>query len=275
MNRHSCAYALLPALLLLGACGNAASPNATDAANAVAIVNGKPISKTEFDLYVQNILQQQQQQQQTELTAEQKSQVLDQFISMKLAEDAAEKSGVAKQKKVEDQLALARMNVIVDAGLQKYLEEHPVTDADLKPEYDAQVAAMPREYHARHILVEDKATADTVTKDLQGGADFAKLAEQKSKDPSSKSGGDLGWFTLDSMVKPFSDAVAALQPGQLTAQPVQSQFGWHVIKLEESRAAAPPPFDEVKDRVKVMVQRKKLQSYLDELRKGAKVEKKI
>jgi peptidyl-prolyl cis-trans isomerase C len=275
MNRHSHAYALLPALLLLGACGNAASPSATDAANAVAIVNGKPISKTEFDLYVQNILQQQQQQQQTELTAEQKSQVLDQFIGMKLAADAAEKSGVAKQKKVEDQLALARMNVIVDAGLQKYLEEHPVTDADLKPEYDAQVAAMPREYHARHILVEDKATADTVTKDLQGGADFAKLAEQKSKDPSSKSGGDLGWFTLDTMVKPFSDAVAALQPGQLTAQPVQSQFGWHVIKLEESRAAAPPAFEEVKERVKVLVQRKKLQSYLDELRKGAKVEKKI
>jgi peptidyl-prolyl cis-trans isomerase C len=274
MNRHSHAYALLPALLLLGACGNAASPNATDAANAVAIVNGKPISKTEFDLYVQNIVQQQQQQQR-ELTAEQKSQVLDQFIGMKLAADAAEKSGVAKQKKVEDQLALARMNVIVDAGLQKYLEEHPVTDADLKPEYDAQVAAMPREYHARHILVEDKATADTVTKDLQGGADFAKLAEQKSKDPSSKSGGDLGWFTLDTMVKPFSDAVAALQPGQLTAQPVQSQFGWHVIKLEESRAAAPPAFEEVKERVKVLVQRKKLQSYLDELRKGAKVEKKI
>jgi peptidyl-prolyl cis-trans isomerase C len=273
MNRHSCAYALLPALLLLGACGNAASPSATDAANAVAIVNGKPISKTEFDLYVQNLVQQQQQQ--VELTAEQKSQVLDQFINMKLAADAAEKSGVAKQKKVEDQLALARMNVIVDAGLQKYLEEHPVTDADLKPEYDAQVAAMPREYHARHILVEDKATADTVTKDLQGGADFAKLAEQKSKDPSSKSGGDLGWFTLDTMVKPFSDAVAALQPGQLTAQPVQSQFGWHVIKLEESRAAAPPAFEEVKERVKVMVQRKKLQSYLDELRKGAKVEKKI
>jgi peptidyl-prolyl cis-trans isomerase C len=275
MNRHSCAYALLPALLLLGACGNAASPSATDAANAVAIVNGKPISKTEFDLYVQNIVQQQPQQQQRELTAEQKSQVLDQFIGMKLAADAAEKLGVAKQKKVEDQLALARMNVIVDAGLQKYLEDHPVTDADLKPEYDAQVAAMPREYHARHILVEDKATADTVTKDLQGGADFAKLAEQKSKDPSSKSGGDLGWFTLDTMVKPFSDAVAALQPGQLTAQPVQSQFGWHVIKLEESRAAAPPAFEEVKDRVKVMVQRKKLQSYLDELRKGAKVEKKI
>jgi peptidyl-prolyl cis-trans isomerase C len=270
MNRHTIALAVLPTLLLLGACGNAASP-AADSADAVATVNGKPIDKSEFDMYLQSV----QQQSKRELTAEERSQILDQFIGMKLAAEAAEKAGIAKQTKVEDQLALARMNVIVDAGLQKYLEDHPVTDAELKPEYDAQVAQMPREYHARHILVEDKATAEAVTKELQGGADFAKLAEQKSKDSSAKSGGDLGWFTLDTMVKPFADAVAALQPGQLTAAPVQSQFGWHVIKLEESRAPNAPAFDEVKDRVKVIVQRKKLQSYLDELRKGAKIEKKI
>jgi peptidyl-prolyl cis-trans isomerase C len=270
MNRHTAALAVLPVLLLLGACGNAASP-AADSADAVATVNGKPVDKSEFELYLQNV----QQQSQRELTAAERSQILDQFIGMKLAAEAAEKAGLAKQPKVEDQLALARMNVIVDAGLQKYLEENPVTDAELKPEYDAQVAQMPREYHARHILVEDKATAEAITKDLQGGADFTKLAEQKSKDSSAKSGGDLGWFTLDTMVKPFGDAVAALQPGQLTAAPVQSQFGWHVIKLEESRAAAAPAFDEVKDRVKMIVQRKKLQSYLEELRKGAKIEKKI
>jgi peptidyl-prolyl cis-trans isomerase C len=134
---------------------------------------------------------------------------------------------------------------------------------------------MPREYHARHILVDDQAKADKLTKDLKAGGDFAKLAEKNSKDPSGKQGGDLGWFTLDTMVKPFADAVSALQPGQTTEAPVQSQFGWHIIKLEESRATAAPPFEEVKDRVKVFVQRKKLQTYLDELRKNAKVEKKI
>lgn len=270
MNRHRTALACLPVLLLLGACGNAASPPA-NSADVIATVNGKPIDKSEFDLYLQSV----QQQSQRQVTDAEKSQILDQFIGMKLAAEAAEKAGVAKEPKVEDQLALARMNVIVDAALQKYLEANPVTDAELKPEYDAQVAQMPREYHARHILVEDKATADSITKELQGGADFAKLAEQKSKDTSAKSGGDLGWFTLDSMVKPFGDAVVGLQPGQLTAQPVQSQFGWHVIKLEDSRAAAAPAFEEVKDRVKMIVQRKKLQAYLDELRKKAKVEKKI
>jgi peptidyl-prolyl cis-trans isomerase C len=267
MNRYS-AVAVLPVLLLLGACGNAASPPAAD---AVATINGKPVAKSEFELYVQGL----EQQAQRPFTDPEKSGLLDQFINMKLAAEAAEKAGIAKDTKVVDQLALARMNVIVDAGLQKYLEDNPISDAELKPEYDAQVAQLPREYHARHILVDDKATADAITKDLKAGADFAKTAEQKSKDSSAKSGGDLGWFTLDSMVKPFSDAVASLQPGQMTSEPVQSEFGWHVIKLEESRAAEAPAFEDVKDRVRMILQRKKLQAYLEELRKGAKVEKKI
>jgi peptidyl-prolyl cis-trans isomerase C len=265
------ACSLLLPLLLLGGCGKAATnAPAKPPVETVATVNGKALSKSEFDLYVASVARQAQR----EIPEDQKPQLLDQFIGMHLAADAAEKAGISKDTKVQDQLALAKLNVIVDAGLQKYLEDHPVTDAELKPEYDAQVAQMPREYHARHILVDDKAVADDVTKSLKGGADFAKLAEQKSKDSSNKSGGDLGWFTLDTMVKPFADAVAALQPGQMTEAPVQSQFGWHVIRLEESRAASPPAFEEVKDRVKVLVQRKRLQTYLDELRKSAKIEKK-
>lgn len=264
------AFGLLLPLLLLGGCGKAATDAPAKPVETVATVNGKALSKSEFDLYVASVARQAQR----EIPEDQKPQLLDQFIGMHLAADAAEKAGIAKDTKVQDQLALAKLNVIVDAGLQKYLEDHPVTDAELKPEYDAQVAQMPREYHARHILVDDKAVADEVTKSLKGGADFAKLAEQKSKDSSNKSGGDLGWFTLDTMVKPFADAVVALQPGQTTEAPVQSQFGWHVIRLEESRAASPPAFEEVKDRVKVLVQRKRLQTYLDELRKSAKIEKK-
>lgn len=272
-HRHSLLSLLAPLLLLVACGGKAGAPSAAEpTGERVATVNGKAVSKSEFELYVASVSRQSGGQ---PVPEEQKAQLLDQFIGMKLAADAAEKAGITKEQKVEDQLSLARLNVIADAGLQKYLEANPVKDEDLKPEYDAQVAAMPREYHARHILVEDKALADTITKDLKGGADFAKLAEAKSKDSSGKSGGDLGWFTLDSMVKPFAEAVAALQPGQLTEQPVQSQYGWHVIKLEESRASAPPPFEDVKDRVKMFVQRKKIQAYLDDLRKTAKIDKKI
>jgi peptidyl-prolyl cis-trans isomerase C len=269
MNRRHTALILFVPMLLLAACGKAAAP--TPPAETVATVNGKPVSKSQFDLYVANLARQAGR----EIPEDQKPQLLDQFIDMQLAADAAEKAGITKTTKVEDQLALARMNVVVDAGLNKYLEDHPVTDAELKPEYDQQVASMASEYHARHILVDDKATADAITTQLKGGADFAKLAKEKSKDSSNQSGGDLGWFTLDTMVKPFADAVTKLQPGQTTDQPVQTQFGWHVIKLEEKRAPTPPKFEDVKERVRGIVQRKRLQTYLEELRKNAKIEKKI
>jgi peptidyl-prolyl cis-trans isomerase C len=258
-------------LIALAACNNNKenAPSAVAPEEVIATVDGKPISRSQFDLYLETISRQSGR----EIPEEQHPQLLDQFISMRLAAEVAEKAGIAEQTKVQDQLELARMNVIVDAGLQKYLEDNPVTDEDIKPEYDAQVASMPREYRARHILVEDKASADTITKQLKAGADFAKLASAKSKDSSAKSGGDLNWFTPESMVKPFADAVVALEPGAITEEPVQSQFGWHVIKLEETRASSPPPFDEVKDQVKVLVQRKKLQVYLEELRAAAEVEK--
>ena len=223
------ALGLLAPLLLLAACNKADAPAAAAPAERVATVNGKPLPKSEFELYVANM----NRQSGREISEEQKGELLDQYISMQLAAEEAEKAGVDKDQKVRDQLALARLQVLVDAGLQKYLEAHPVQDSELRPEYDTQVAALPREYHARHILVDDQAAAEAITKELKGGADFAKLAAKRSKDSSSKSGGDLGWFTLDTMVPPFADAVKAMQPGQLTEQPVQSQFGWHVIKLEE------------------------------------------
>jgi peptidyl-prolyl cis-trans isomerase C len=267
--RNSAVLGLLAPLLLLAGCNKADAPAAAAPGERVATVNGKPLPKSEFELYVANM----NRQSGREISEDQKGELLDQYISMQLAAEEAEKAGVDKDQKVRDQLALARLQVLVDAGLQKYLEAHPVQDSELRPEYDAQVAALPREYHARHILVDDQAAAEAITKELKGGADFAKLAAKRSKDSSSKSGGDLGWFTLDTMVPPFASAVKAMQPGQLTEQPVQSQYGWHVIKLEETRATSAPPFDEVKDRVKMIVQRKKLQSHLEELRKAAQVEK--
>jgi peptidyl-prolyl cis-trans isomerase C len=269
LNRTTAALGLLAPLVLLAACNKPATPAAEAPAERVATVNGKPVPKSEFDLYIANMSRQAGR----DVTEEQKGEMLDQYIKMQLAAEEAVKDGVEKDAKVRDQLALARLQVLLEAGMQKYLDSHPVADSELRPEYDRQVAALPREYHARHILVDDQAAAEAITKELEKGADFAKLAAKRSKDTTGKSGGDLGWFTLDSMVKPFSDAVRTLAPGELTRQPVKSEFGWHVIKLEESRASSAPPFEEVKDRVKTLVQRKKLQTHLDELVKAAKIEK--
>ena len=188
---------------------------------------------------------------------------------MQLAADEAEKAGIDDQK-VRDQLALAsagagrrrRRNIWKRIRCRKRSCGRNTTRRSRRCRGISRATSS-----------SGRGRAVAITKELKGGADFAKLAAKRSKDSSSKSGGDLGWFTLDTMVKPFSDAVKQMQPGQLTEQPVQSQYGWHVIKLEETRATSAPPFDEVKDRVKMIVQRKKLQSHLEELRKTAKVEK--
>jgi peptidyl-prolyl cis-trans isomerase C len=262
------------AAVLLAGCGKSNVPAAGAKASesqTLAVVNGKPVTTSLFDLYLDAI----QRQSGRPVPPEQRAELLDQFVNMQLAADAAEKAGVANQPKTKDQLALARLNVLVDAHLQKYLEDHPVKDEELKPEYDERVASMPKEYKARHVLVEDKATADGVIKDLNAGGDFAKIAQQKSTDKgSAPGGGDLGWFGLETMVKPFSDALAKLEKGKFTQEPVQSQFGWHVILLEDTRSGQAPAFDEVKEQVRTLVQRKHLQTYLTELRKNGKVEMK-
>lgn len=274
MKHHHYLAALTAMLFALSACGKAGTPNAADktAADtpAVATVNGKNLSAGSFDLYATSVARKPL----GELTVDQKNQLLDQFIGMQLAADAAEKAALEKSKEVSTQLALTRMNILAEAEFKKYLDEHPIADAEVKAEYDTQITSLPKEYHASHILVENKVIADSIIRDLKKGVDFAKLAKEQSKDPSGKNGGDLGWFTPDTMVKPFADALQTLEKGKFTEEPVQSQFGWHVILLQDTRTATPPNFDQVKDRVKQIVQRKKLQVFLEDLRKNAKIEKK-
>ena len=268
------------AIALLAACGKtqqSAAPPAADksvpAPVAVAIVNGTTISRAEFDIYVKGLLQGKQQ----ELTPEQKNQVLDELISMQLLSAQAEKDGLDKNPDTAAQLEVLRIRVLADAASQKYLKDQEPTDAQLHAEYETAIASMDKtEYHARHILVSSKDQADQIIKKLKGGAKFEDLAKAQSLDTGSKAnGGDLGWFTTSHMVKPFGDAVKGLKKGEITPQAVQTQYGWHVIQLEDTREAAPPPFDQVKAQLVNAVIRKKLQAYVDELKKNAKIEKKL
>jgi peptidyl-prolyl cis-trans isomerase C len=275
-HRHS-AVGLAATLLLLTACGQAGTPGAAESGPSVATVNGQAVSSSVFDLYLGTVSQQPAES----ITPEQKAELLDQLVAMKLAADAAQKAGLDKGKDVVAQLELTRLNVLADAQFKKMLADSPISDAEVQAEYDTQVAAMPKaggtEYNASHILVDSKATADAIIKELKAGGDFAKLAKEKSKDGSKDNGGSLGWFTPETMVKPFADAVVSLQKGKYTEEPVESQFGWHVILLQDSRPgsppAPPPALADVRDRVVQIVQRKKLQAYLDELRKAATIQK--
>jgi len=253
---------------------DAAKPAAATAAAAVPIVatvNGKDISKQLFDTFLQAVTGKPA----GEVPPEQKSQMLDQLINMTLAAQAADKEGLGNEPEVKARADLLHSQILAEAASDKYIKSHPVSETEVKAEYDAQVANMPKEYKARHILVETKELAESIIRELNSGGDFAKLAKTESKDPgSAKNGGELDWFSGNSMVKPFSDAIAALQKGQTTKEPVQTQYGWHVIQLEDVRTPQPPQFEQVKKQVEMIAQRKKLQAYLDELRKTAQIQKK-
>jgi len=275
--RHPRSTILLTAFLgLFAACTrpaeDTAAKSATPATPAIATVNGKPISSEFFDEFLTAATGQPAAQ----ATPEQKSQLLDQLLNMSVAAQSAETDGLANDAAVKTRLELLRLQVLAEAASEKFMKAHPSTEAEIKAEYDTQVAAMPKEYRARHILVDSKETAESVIRELDAGGDFAKLASKQSKDQASAAkGGELDWFRLDHMVKPFSDAVLALDKGQTTKEPVQSEFGWHVIRLEDERSPAAPAFEEVKDRVDMIVKRKKLQAHFEELRKAANVQKKM
>lgn len=240
------------------------------AAKTVVTVNGTKIDSQMFDTFLQAVTGKPA----AEATKEQRDALLDQLVNMTLAAQAAEKDGLAKNPDVAARIGLLRTQILAEAASDKYAKAHPVSDDEIKAEYDTQVAMMPKEYKARHILVETEDVAKAVIKDLAAGGDFAKIAKAQSKDPgSAANGGDLGWFSGQSMVKPFSDALAAMEKGATTQTPVQTQYGWHVIQLEDTRSSEAPAFDDVKEQVKMLAQRKKLQTYLDELRKTAKVQK--
>jgi peptidyl-prolyl cis-trans isomerase C len=266
---------------LLVACNKApptaaATPEKADApaANAVATVDSSSISPGELAAYQQDLMRGRQQQ--TELTPEQKAQTLDQLISMQVLANQAVKEGSDKEPDVAAQLAIQRVRVLADGEAQKYLKGKEPTDAEIKAEYDSQVAALDKtEYKARHILVDSKEKAQAVIKKIKGGAKFEDVAKAESSDNSKASGGDLGWFNLQRMVPPFSAAVKGLKKGEMTQEPVQTQFGWHVIRLDDTRDSPPPPFEQVKAQVANSLMQKKLIAYVDGLKKDAKIEKKM
>lgn len=265
---------VLAAAGVLAACTKPAGEKTEGATTAekkgpVATVNGKQLSTELYDTFVQAVTGGQQQK---PLTDEQEKQLLDQLINMTLAAQSAEKDGLAKDPKVAVRLDLLRTQILAEAASEKYVKANPVSEADLKAEYDTQVASMPKEYKARHILVDKQETAESIIRELQAGGDFSKLAKEESKDSSAQAGGDLGWFSPQTMVKPFADAVAALEKGKYTTTPVKSEFGYHVIILDDVRSPEAPKFEDVKPQVEMFVQRKKLQEYLDGLRKTAKIQ---
>jgi len=260
-------------MLTLASC-NAQDGDKTTAAPAVsatapvAMVNGAPISQARF-----NFLLQQAQQQGQQDSPEVRKNIREKLIIEEVVAQEALKKGMDKSAEVNTQIDLARQTILIRAYLQDYIKNNPLSDDTLKADYEKIKSQMgDKEYHARHILVEKEADAKDIIAKLKKGEKFEKLAE-KSKDPGSKAkGGDLGWAAPANFVPEFSAAMTKLQKGQYTTEPVKSQFGYHIIKLEDSRAMQAPPFDEVKQNLRQRAQQQQIDKMISDLRAKAKIE---
>ena len=199
--------------------------------------------------------------------------VREELIRREVLSQEAAKKGLDKKAEVQAQMDMARQAILIRAYLQDYVRANPINDADLKKEYDAIKSRMgDKEYKPRHVLVETETEAKAVIARLQNGTPFEEVAKE-SRDPGSKDrGGELGWSKPGMFVKPFSDAMVKLQKGKYTTSPVKSDFGYHVIQLDDVRDVQAPPFDEVKPQLQQRLQQQKVERHVLELREKAKVD---
>jgi peptidyl-prolyl cis-trans isomerase C len=246
------------------AANNPSSTTKVGSGKVIAMINGQPLYEENLKV-IQGSLP----------TPMPEQRLVERMIELRLLAAAARKEGLDKQAKTQAQIENAIDNQLANDYLSQYMGQMKITDAELQTAYDKFVQGYPKttQYKAAHILVKTKDEADAIIKQLDSGTPFDKLAEEKSQDPgSAKQGGDLGWFDLDQMVPEFSAAVAKLKKDQITQEPVHSKFGWHVIKLEDTRAAKPPTFAELKPQLETQLRRAAIETLVKKLRADAKVE---
>ncbi len=258
-----CATALAAALLLL--------PLAASAQN-IAIVNGKAVPKARVD----NLLQQAERAGQ-QVSPEMQGMAKDEVVRREIFAQEAEKRGIAGQADYKAQMELARQSILIRELFEDFKRKNPVTDAEAKAEYDKfKAQATGTEYRARHILVEGEDEAKALIAQIKGGAKFEDLAKEKSKDPGSgANGGDLDFAKPESYVPEFGQAMAKLKKGEMTEAPVKTQFGWHIIQLDDTRDAQFPDFEAVKPQIQQRLAQGKLQKFQDDMRKAAKTDYKF
>jgi len=237
-------------------------------AQNVAVVNNKPIPKAREDAWVKELTKQGQPD-----SPELRKQVKDRLIQNEILLQEAQRRGVAERAEVKFMLDVQRQNTLIQALLRDEIEKQPVTDAQIKAAYEQQKAKVgSKEYRARHILVEKEDDAKAITEQLKKGAKFEDLAKNSKDTGSAKNGGDLDWAAPDSYVKPFSEALVKLNKGQVTDAPVQTQFGWHVIRLDDVRDTQFPPLEQVTPQIREGLQQQRVQAYVESLRKTAKIQ---
>ena len=238
-------------------------------AQNVAVVNGKPVPKARVDVLASQLAKSGR-----PVTPEMNDQLKEEVIAREVFMQEAQKRGLDASDDFKNQMELARQTVLIRELFSDYQKKNPVTDDEIKAEYDKFVAANGgKEYRARHILVETEPQARKIIADLKKGQKFEDIAKKQSKDPGSGAqGGDLDWGNANSYVPEFSQALVKLNKGQTTQEPVKTQFGYHVIRLDDVRQAQLPKMDDVKPQIVQQLQQQKLAKFQQDLRTAAKVE---
>jgi peptidyl-prolyl cis-trans isomerase C len=256
-------YSALAAATLLSALAVPA------AAQNVAIVNGKPVPMSRVDALAQQVARSGR-----PVTPDMMGQIKDEVIARELFMQEAQKLGLDASEDFKAQMELTRQAILIRELFATFQKNNPVTDAEIQAEYDKFAAANSgKEYRARHILVEKEEQAKAIIASLKKGAKFEDIAKKQSKDPGSgANGGDLDWASAGSYVKEFSDAMVKLAKGKITDTPVKSQFGWHIIRLDDVREAQLPKLEEVKQQIAQQLGQQKLMKYQEDLRAKAKIE---
>ena len=239
------------------------------AAQNVAIVNGKPVPKARVDALAAQLAKAGR-----PISPEVQGQIKDEVIAREIFMQEAQKRGLDGSDDFKAQMELARQTLLIRELFADYQKNNPVTDADIQAEYDKFAAANGgKEYRARHILVEKEDEAKVIIASLKKGGKFEEIAKKQSKDPGSgANGGDLDWANAASYVPEFSGALTKLKKGQTTEAPVKTQFGWHVIRLDDVRDAQLPKLEEVKPQIAQQLQQQKLAKFQEDLRGKAKIE---
>jgi peptidyl-prolyl cis-trans isomerase C len=287
-SKFAVAGAAMAAALMLAACGpknnNNASNNAGSPATrnmavqsgasptsqnspVVATVNGQPIHEATLDAMANELSHGRK------VPPQIKQQLLHRLVQVEVLSQTAHDKGIADDPQVQAEMRVQRKVLLAKALVGQYMKKHPVTNEEIKSAYQKQVQSMDKtQYKARHILVDKKKTAEKAIKKLDNGADFAKLAKKMSTGPSAKNGGELGWFSPSDMVKPFSDAVEKLKKGHYTKQPVKTQFGWHVILLQDKRPVEKPKLKDMKAGLKQKLGTQRVKNFVNSRVKQANVD---
>ena len=267
MNPQRISLLILLSSAIIGGCDQeqAAEPSFLGEAT-VGTVDGMPIYASLLELYATARLQKNV----DALTDQEHDTLLDELIRFYLLASVADRQGVTQEQAVAAQLEMQRLQSIARLMASRHLDDNPITDAELRLAYDQNLPNISGlQYKARHILVAAETDAIELIEELQQGADFQDLARSRSTGPSGPNGGDLGWFSAETMVPPFAEAVTDMEVGSFSAEPVQTRFGWHVILLEDTEDRQPPGIEAVRADLTNVVQQRKIEEFVNSLRDAA------